>query len=348
MRNFQTEGPLLRRNFGIEFMDRPRGYQDQPQDPMSDFAAAMDAQPTMITAPNAGIPAYLTTYVNPKVIETVVTPMRAAQIYGELKQGDWLTETQIFMMIENVGYVSGYGDYNQNGRVDVNEQWPNRQSFHYQTWVGCGEKEEARAGLAGLALATRKQIARVLVLNKFQNTTYLFGVAGGLKLYGALNDPNLPAAISPTIKTGALTTWVSTTDPNQIYNDFQKLYTQLNIQMGGVLDMSMPIKVVLPTSLQVSLTNANNFRTSGKGLVSENFPNLTIEFLPEAATANGNIMQMFVPEYEGQRTVNCGFTEKLRAHRMETYSTYWRQKMSQGTWGTIWFRPIFCAQMIGI
>jgi hypothetical protein len=50
------------------------------------FALAMDAQPQMVTANNAGIPAYFTNYVDPELIRVLVTPMKAAEIIGEVKK----------------------------------------------------------------------------------------------------------------------------------------------------------------------------------------------------------------------------------------------------------------------
>ncbi len=50
------------------------------------FALAMDAQPQMVTANNAGIPACFTNYVDPELIRVLVTPMKAAEIIGEVKK----------------------------------------------------------------------------------------------------------------------------------------------------------------------------------------------------------------------------------------------------------------------
>jgi len=49
---------------------------------------------------------------------------------------------------------------------------------------------------------------------------------------------------------------------------------------------------------------------------------------------------------EGQKSVEAAFTEKMRAHAMITLDSSWRQKKSQGTWGTIFYAPIFVASII--
>src|ERR1019366_2639220 len=73
---------------------------------------AQDAQPALITSSNAGIPAFLSTYIDPKLIEILVAPMKAAEIVGEeVKKGDWTTDTAMFPVVESTGETSSYGDY---------------------------------------------------------------------------------------------------------------------------------------------------------------------------------------------------------------------------------------------
>ena len=94
---------------------------------------AMDAQPSMITTSNAGVPAFLTNYISPETIKVLLAPMKAAQILGEKQFGDWTTTTATFPMIELTGEVSSYGDFNNNGSNGANLNLPQRQSYHYQT-----------------------------------------------------------------------------------------------------------------------------------------------------------------------------------------------------------------------
>src|SRR5574343_615980 len=170
---------------------------------------ACDAQPALVTTSNSGIPAFLSTYVDPKLIEVLVSPMKAAEIVGdEVKKGDWTTETAMFPVVESTGVTAAYGDYSENGRAGANTNFPQRQSFHYQVMTEWGERELERAGLARIDWANRVNIASALTLNKYQNKTYFFGVAG-LQNYGLLNDPSLSAAISPTTKTAGGTGWAN-------------------------------------------------------------------------------------------------------------------------------------------
>lgn len=319
------------------------------------FAGAMDAQPALVTASNSGIPAFLTTLLDPTLIQVVTAPMKAAQVLGEAKKGNWVTETALFPVIENTGEVSTYGDYSANGSSGANVNWVNRQSYHYQTMTQWGEKELERMGEARIGWAAALNVSSALTLNKYQNQTYLFGVAGLLN-FGLLNDPSLPAPIQPGPKaynTQAHGPWITagvvTATPNEVFTDIQSLYVQLITQTDGVVQMDSAMKLVLPPSSAVALTSTNNFGVTVEDLLKKNFPNLSIETVPEYATAAGNVMQLIGTNVmDGQDTGTCAFTEKMRAHPIVVANSAFSQKKSQGTWGAIITQPLAIAQMLGI
>ncbi len=303
-------------------------------------AVAFDAaQSQLITTSNVGIPFYLTNYLDPRLIEVVVTPQKAAEIAGETKKGDWTTTTTTFIMIESTGEVSSYGDYNNAGVADVNSQFPQRQSFHYQTFTRWGEKELAVAALAGIDLASRKNVASALTLNKFQNQSYLYGIAG-LQNYGLLNDPALPPAIVPT------TTW-NAAAADVIYADIVRLMQNLFAQTGGLIDQTVSATLAMSPSNSLNLNKTNQYNVNVEDQIKKNFPGIRIKVAPEYTTASGELVQLIVDEYEAQETCTTAFTEKMRAHAMVVESSAFKQKKSQGTWGTIFFRPMFVSQMLG-
>ena len=312
-----------------------------------------------VTAPNSGIPSIFSTWTDPNIKRAIITPIKSEEVYGQAQKGDWLTDTAQFPFVELSGQTASYDDYSQNGDSDTNANWVQRQSFHFQTWTKWGEREAERMGAARLDWVSQKNEASISVLNKTSNRINLFGVEG-LQLRGALNDPDLPAAIQPTPKVASSgtatggTDWMSTTDPVQVYNDILKAFQQLSVQMGGNVTLESPLTLVIPTERQQCLLYTNQFRVSLRELLQQNLPNLKIETLPEAgSTLSGGQnkitqMQLFLREVDGQETVTTAFTEKLRAHAVERYSSYIRQKKSQGTWGTIWFYPVACVTMVGI
>nr|WP_237955078.1 major capsid family protein [Acetobacter senegalensis] len=211
-------------------------------------AMALDAQPALSTSANAGIPAFMSAWVDPALIKVAFAPMRAAELLGEVRKGDWVTRTAIFPMLETTGEISSYGDWNANGQVSLNPSYPERQSYHYQVFLSWGEMELALAGQARLQWVASLREAAALKLNKFQNQTYFFGVSG-LRLYGYLNDPRLPAAITPAIKAAGGTTW-DTATPEERQDDVIALINQLRKQTAGLVDTETPMVLGLsPTRM---------------------------------------------------------------------------------------------------
>lgn len=312
------------------------GHQPRQLDSMAKATIAQDADLTL--APNAGILSMFTTYVDPRVIDVVVEPMKAAKIFGETKKGSWTDSNLEFPIIESTGEVSSYDDFSTNGMAGANANWVNRQPYHYQTIVEVGEREVERAGAAKLDWVARKQIAAALVLNKFQNKSYFYGVYG-LNNFGILNDPDLEAP-TPGGDWDAL-------DAEDVFTSIQNvLYQTLVSQTKGLIDRDTPMVLLLSPENEVNLLKTNQYNVNVIDQLAKNFPNLRIETAPEMSTAAGELVYMVVDEYEGVRTVEPTFTEKMRVHPMVLDLSSWKQKRSQGTVGAIIYRPAMVASLL--
>ena len=333
------------------FTDEWQVYESQRDARVALDAVTNDSQPTAITTANTGIPTFLTTYLDPTIIRVLLQPRKATVFAGgEVKKGDWTSTSAVFKLVDQTGSISAYGDHSESGEANININWPNRQPFHFQTIIQYGEKELANASAGGVSLASEKQLASVTIMNKFMNASYLFGVAN-LKNYGITNDPNLSSALSPTTKTGGGTVWSGTqVTPVDILNDFQALYAQLQLQVNGIVDRQMEIVVAMAPVSEQYLTKTSIYNENVYDLLKKTFPNLTIVTIPEFVTGSGNLVQMMVrrsPE-DGLPTLETAFTEKLRAHPMIVQLSSFKQKRSAGTWGAIFYRPLFVAQMLGV
>ena len=330
----QLNFDALAQRAGVVFMT---GHNPVELDTKARNQIAMDAASTLVTAPNGAVPALFTTYVDPKVIEVLVEPMKMAQAFTEVKKGDWTTNSVMFPVVESVGETSSYGDFNENGMSDVNANWPSRQPYHYQNIIRVGEREMALAGTAGLDLASRKQISSVLTLNKFQNKSYIYGIAG-LQNYGMLNDPQLLPSITDSA-------WAAK-DGQGVYDSVQKLFVQLVKQTGGLVDRDASMTLIMSPGMDSETTKTNQYNVNVNDQLKKNFPNLRIVTVPEYKTDAGEMVQLVVDSYEGQNTVELSFTEKMRAHALIQHKSGFEQKRSQGTNGTIIYRPLFIASML--
>lgn len=333
----------LGRRYGIHFMaglaQEARGMQ------LIDRSIGFDAQPQLVTVANAGIPSLFTTFVDPKLIQTLVSPTKAAELYGETKKGSWVSDTAMFITTERTGEVSSYGDFSQDGMSNANVNFPQRQSYHYQTNTRWGERELARMAEAHIDWATQVNEGSALALMKYQNLVYLYGISG-LQLYGGTNDPALPLSLAPNIN------WFGA-DGAQIYADVLRLVQQLIAQGNGLIDAETPMTMGISPGNVSNFNNTNLYNVNVYTQIKTNYPNLKIVTVPEFAISGGGngggteFVQLIADSIEGQRTCEAAFTEKMRAHAIVTKTSSWEQKKSSGVWGTIIYRPIFIASMLG-
>ncbi len=311
-----------------------------------DYQMAMDAQSPLVTQSNSGIPAFLTTWIDPEIINVVMTPNKAAKIMGEGKKGDWTTQTAMFPLIEDTGNVASYGDFSENGTVGANANWVNRQSYMFQTVTSWGEQQLARMAEARIAWAQQLNIASVKLLDKFQNQSYFFGVAGLLN-YGLLNDPSLSAPITPATKVAGGTTWAVATSA-EVYTDIVSLYGQLISQTQGVIEQDAKMVLAMTPEVAVNLTKTNQYNVNVTDQIKKNFPNIRVETAVQYAVTGGNLVQLIAEDLDGQETGSCAFNEKLRAHPVVVGISNFKQKKTSGTWGCIIKQPLCIAGMLGV
>lgn len=312
---------------------------------------AMDADPQPQLAANGGIPAIVSTFIDPTVVETLFTPNRAVQIFGkEEKRGAWAQDSFLIQRIEETGDTVAYDDYSNQGAVQITSDWEQRQVYRYQTMVTYGELEQERYGLAMLPYAAKKQAAAINVLNQDQNKFYFYGVAG-LKNYGLLNDPALPAPISPlTVDGNVLWSAKAVID---IYNDILALYEDLINRTNGIvgdgIDMASPLVLAMSPQISVYFKKANEiFGNTVEKMVKDTFPNIRIETAPQYSTTSGELVQMFVASAQGQDVGFMAYSEKLRSHPLVTDVSSYKQKYSATTYGTVVTQPMLFAQMLGV
>lgn len=258
---------LLEKHFGIVF---PGATDYLPDEFRADYGLAMDAAGPLVTVSNAGIPGYLLNYIDPELVRVLTTPMQGAVILGESKKGDWTTLTATFPVVESTGEVSSYGDYSNNGRAGANANFPQRQSYHYQTITEWGERELDMYGAAKINYAAELNIASAVVLAKFQDNSYFFGI-NGLQNYGLLNDPNLSAPIAPgATGSGSGTTW-ATKDGQAVYDDIsQRLFAQLVSQTRGLVTRRDKMKLCMSPEIEVNLTKTNQYNVNVADLLAKN------------------------------------------------------------------------------
>ena len=302
----------------------------------------------LVTTPNTTVPAELLAYIDPMVIEIMTAPRRAREIFGEEKKGDWTTPYAKWRADEMTGRTEPYSDYANGTTSGVNSEWQTRPQYIFQTSITYGDLEVAMSSAAKVNLAASKQRAAATIIDIDQNRFYLRGVAGK-EIYGILNDPNLPDAITAgATGTGSSTKWADKTT-TQIYNDILALFAELSRQSSGLIDRDTPLKLCLSPEMAVRLGAATDFNVSVLDMLTRYFSNISIVTVPELHSMTaGETVFLIAPEVNGQRSGLLAFGEKIRALRVIPDMSSFRQKYVGTTYGGIVLMPFAFAQMTGM
>lgn len=313
------------------------------------------------TDPNAALPWMLTSAIDPEIIRIIFSPLEFAEILGERKAGVWTEQTRFFPIVESTGEVSSYDDFVNNGRAGANFNYPQLQSYLFQTILQYGELQVDRAGLAKINWVSELGLAAADLLNRFQNLSYAFGVQN-LQNYGIMNSPYLSASLTPALKAWGGTSWFDNGSPaataNEVYNDIVAMVTQLVAQTNGAMDIKSPMTLAMSPQSEIAMTFANSFGVYVEALMKKGYPNLKVKTAPQygAQSTNnpqgfstaGNYIQLIADKIQGQTVAYCAYNEKMRSHKIVPELSSWKQKQTSGTWGTVIRSPAAIVQMLGV
>lgn len=295
--------------------------------------------------PNTAVPAYMSVYANPRVIEILTAKRNYKAIAPEVKNGDWGTAFTQFRALELTGTVTPYQDYDANGQANVNTNFPTRQQYRFQTTLRVGDLEQDVNAAARIDLFAEKQRSAATLLEISFNKYAFYGVEN-MNIYGLLNDPNLNADLTPT--TGAAgNTWTLKT-ADEIMADFAKMFGKLYERSNGWIDGNTRTKLVIAPAALAELNKVNAFGASVKKMLSDTYPNMEILSAPEMVTGSGNLAMILADEVNGQPTVEFGYSEKYKAHSIIRDSSSMYQKISAGTYGAIVYMPFAIVTMLGV
>lgn len=303
----------------------------------------------LITQANTTVPAELLAYIDPTVIEIMTAPRNARELYSEEKRGDWTTPYFKWRADEITGNTAAYSDFGQFGVAGVNNEWHTREQYRFQTIIQYGDLEQDMASQVKINLAAAKQRAAATTIDIDANKFYLLGVSGK-EIYGVLNDPNLPAAVSP-ISVGGVTAW-SGKDAIARYNDVIKLFTTLVNQLNGLVDEKSKLKIATSPGTRSLLAAPTALGLTTMKMLEDYFPNAEFVSLPQLGAAYApsasETLMIIAPEVLGNQTGLLGFGEKIRMGRIVPELSSFAQKVTGTTYGGVIRVPAAVAQMTGI
>lgn len=306
----------------------------------------MDADsgaPTPITNANVGVPAELLTFFSPRAIDILTAPRNATKLFGEVVEGSWPTERLKYRLSEKIGAIAPYDDFSEIGVSDVNNEWVPTDVFRFQTMIKYGDLETARNAQAKVNLVADKQASAANTINLYGNKYYMYGV-NGLSIYGIVNHPLLPSALTPNT-VNSQTAW-SAKGADAIYDDIVKIVTDLIDKSQSLIDQNLKGKLALSPALLGYLSKKNQFGLSVKKMVNDAFPNLEIVPVPEFATNSGDYVFIFADEVLGQPVGECVTPQKLRTFQVIPEASSFKQKAAAATCGFRLYMPFALSRML--
>jgi len=302
-------------------------------------ALAQDA--ALITTPNTTVPVEFTAYVDPLVVEILTGVRNARAVFEEVKKGDWTTSYEKWRADEIVGTTQPYSDYQSGTTSDVNSNWIAREQYVYQTTIKYGDREVDMAAQAKIELAASKQRAAATIIDIDANKFYLLGVAGK-NIYGILNDPNLPNAVS-------VTAWGSKTTANIYADILTSLFGTLASNSGGHITNATPLKLLVSPDMNVLLGKATDYNVSVLDMLNKYFTSLEVVVIPELhSQLSGETIFMIAPEVNGTPTGQLAFGDKMRMGRVVPEMSSFRQKVVATTYGGLVYQPFAFASITGM
>ncbi len=255
-------------------------------------AVAMDAgiiQP-VTTAAN-GTPAQFLQEFLPGTVN-ILTQVRTADVIAPMSvAGEWWMEEVVLKIMEHTATPQLYTDHGGVPLASFNETYERRQIVRFAMGCEMAPLADARSAATGTNPQNEKRGAVAESFEILRNDIAFNGFNTGTgKTYGILNDPNLPDYVTVATGAGGDTTWSSKTVAERV-SDLVTAFAALRVQAGGRINPERDA-----TKLSIALGTADLMNESDdsfsngmtvKEWLAKNYPNCTVEAIPEFEEANG-------------------------------------------------------------
>ncbi|MDR1039255.1 MAG: DUF2184 domain-containing protein [Deltaproteobacteria bacterium] len=310
-------------------------------------ALAQDA--ALQTAASASVPGEFRLYLAEDVIDILTAPTVATELLSEACPAG-VDETTVIIkypIAEKVGRTKPYDDFAHHGTADVNREYRVREQYVFQTTIAYGEMETKVSSAAKINLVAEKQAAAAETLKQDANRFYMYGVKGR-NIYGLLNDPSLPAAITPAVASSGAVGWGGKTT-EEIYNDVLRLYRELAVNSRGLISPRDPLTLALTNEDAVLLGTANQFNINVTDMLNKYFGSLKIVAVPELTGADGvRKAFLFAQTVNGKAVGDMVYGQKYRQLQVIPDLSSYRQKVYASTFGCVVKYPLAFAIMTGL
>lgn len=271
------------------------------------------------------------------------------EITGVATEGNWW-DAEINWDVESLtGQPELYGDSSNTPLASFAMDEERRGIVNFELGFMVGKKEEARMGARGHNSAERKRYAVQEALEQAREDVGYRGMAASdTRVFGILNDPNLPAYVNTT---GAWTNFATVTA------DIADAMSDLFGQSGERINEDSTLTLVIAASKRGAMQYAN---PTGRGetvreWINTNFPNTRVIFTSRfnGANASADVFYIYMDNVDLDETANTATVIQLVPAKYIQIGTEQRAKgmievAANATAGVFVAYPWACVRRSGI
>ncbi|UNY40181.1 major capsid protein [Pseudomonas phage vB_PcuM_ KLEP17-4] len=278
---------------------------------------------------NLGTPAQFLQNWLPGVVRQVTKIRNADALMGVETVGSWEDEEVIQTASELTGKAELYGDVANIPLANYNATYERRSIIRFEQGVMMGALEEARAAKANISMGVEKRAAAADSLDIIRNRVAFLGYnQPDTRVFGFLNDPNLPAYVNVAAGVAGLP-WSGKTF-EEITRDIRVAVTALIVQSGGnIRPQAVSMTLALPLGFEeyMGVTTTANGYSVGEWLATT-YPRIRVETAPELTGANGgaNVMYLYAERVEDGSTDGGQVIAQIVPARFQALGTEKRAK----------------------
>ena len=241
-----------------------------------------------LTTSSVPAPIQFLQYWLPGNVDIVTAARKIDVLTGVTVAGSFADEEIVQQVVEYTGNAREYGDFTNVPQANWNTQYERRSVVRFEEGMMVGRLEEMRSSAARQSSAENKRHAVMESLEIIRNRIGFSGYnSGSNRTYGFLNEPNLPSYVSVPNGAGGSSEWQDKTYL-EIVADILTAIAQLRNQSRDRIDVRRDsLMLALPTSKSDRLSTVSQFGNSVYDWLRENYPNISVESVPELDDANG-------------------------------------------------------------
>lgn len=240
----------------------------------------------------------------PGVVRQATQVRNIDALIGVQTIGAWEDEEVVQAASELTGKAELYGDVTNIPLANYAPSYERRSILRWEQGMMLGRLEDARASRQNISMDAEKRAAVAESLDIIRNRVGFFGYnQPDTRVYGFLNDPNLPAYVTVSAGTGGAT-WAAKTY-NEIVADIRTAVAALITQSGGrIRPQDTDIVLALPLGFEEFMGVVSQFGNSVAEWLQKTYPRIRIESAPELLGANGgaNVFYLYAERVQDGST----------------------------------------------